>query len=221
MQKLCTQNGRSMIEMLGVLAIIGVLSVGGLAGYSKAMKAYRIDKALSDVTMMVTNIKMAYQSQRDYSGISARLALNAKMLPKSVTATQETSGNVILSNQFGGKVNIMAGDLAKANDNRAFVLIYNGLPREACVKLVSAEWNTSTGLVALQARNTSTAADLASPAIRNAAAAYEGCAGTIDEGNIIACSHGTTLKSPPPVANANIGCKCPNANTCSVAWKFQ
>ena len=30
--------GRSMIEMLGVLAIIAVLSVGGIAGYSKAME---------------------------------------------------------------------------------------------------------------------------------------------------------------------------------------
>ncbi len=30
-----------MIEMLGVLAIIGVLSVGGLAGYSKAMRAWQ------------------------------------------------------------------------------------------------------------------------------------------------------------------------------------
>ena len=29
--------GRSMVEMLGVLAIIGVLSVGAVAGYSKAM----------------------------------------------------------------------------------------------------------------------------------------------------------------------------------------
>jgi len=37
------QNGRSMIEMLGVLAIIGVLSVGGIAGYSKAMTKYRIN----------------------------------------------------------------------------------------------------------------------------------------------------------------------------------
>ena len=26
------QSGRSMVEMLGVLAIIGVLSVGGIAG---------------------------------------------------------------------------------------------------------------------------------------------------------------------------------------------
>ena len=31
------QSGRSMIETLGVLAIIGVLSVGGLVGYSQAM----------------------------------------------------------------------------------------------------------------------------------------------------------------------------------------
>lgn len=31
------EKGRSMIEMLGVLAIVGVLSVGGIAGYSKAI----------------------------------------------------------------------------------------------------------------------------------------------------------------------------------------
>ena len=33
--------GRSMIEMLGVLAIIAVLSVGGIAGYSKAMLMWK------------------------------------------------------------------------------------------------------------------------------------------------------------------------------------
>lgn len=36
--------GRSMIEMLGVLAIIGVLSVGAIAGYSKAMLKYKLNK---------------------------------------------------------------------------------------------------------------------------------------------------------------------------------
>ena len=40
--------GRSMIEMLGVLAIIGVLSVGGIAGYSKAMEKYKINKAVNN-----------------------------------------------------------------------------------------------------------------------------------------------------------------------------
>ena len=38
------EKGRSMIEMLGVLAIIGILSVGGIAGYSKAMEKFKINK---------------------------------------------------------------------------------------------------------------------------------------------------------------------------------
>lgn len=40
------QNGRSMIEMLGVLAIIGVLSIGGLAGYTMAMNRHRANTIL-------------------------------------------------------------------------------------------------------------------------------------------------------------------------------
>ena len=45
--------GRSMIEMLGVLAIIGVLSVGGIAGYSKAMEKYKINKAMDEYTHII------------------------------------------------------------------------------------------------------------------------------------------------------------------------
>ena len=41
MKKLKSQSGRSMVEMLGVLAIIGVLSVGGIAGYSLGMRKHR------------------------------------------------------------------------------------------------------------------------------------------------------------------------------------
>ena len=45
--------GRSMIEMLGVLAIVGVLTVGGIAGYSKAMEKFKINKALDEYTMLI------------------------------------------------------------------------------------------------------------------------------------------------------------------------
>ena len=40
------ESGRNMIEMLGVLAIIGVLSVGGIAGYSKAMYRLKMNKTI-------------------------------------------------------------------------------------------------------------------------------------------------------------------------------
>ena len=44
------ESGRSMVEMLGVLAIIGVLSIGGIAGYSMAMNRYRANEALDMAT---------------------------------------------------------------------------------------------------------------------------------------------------------------------------
>jgi len=47
------ESGRSMIEMLGVLAIIGVLSIGGLAGYTMAMNRWRANTLTDYVTRCV------------------------------------------------------------------------------------------------------------------------------------------------------------------------
>ena len=48
--------GRSMIEMLGVLAIIGVLSVGGIAGYSKAMMMWRSNVQKNMLTELISGV---------------------------------------------------------------------------------------------------------------------------------------------------------------------
>ena len=63
------QSGRSMIEMLGVLAIIGVLSVGGIAGYSKAMMKYRINKTIEQITLIAGNIRAFWGPQKNYIGV--------------------------------------------------------------------------------------------------------------------------------------------------------
>ena len=53
------ESGRSMVEMLGVLAIIGVLSVGGLMGYKQAMTKYYTNEAAQAIainsTLCLTN----------------------------------------------------------------------------------------------------------------------------------------------------------------------
>ena len=49
--------GRSMVEMLGVLAIIGVLSVGAIAGYSKAMMKYKLNKQSEQLTQILFSLE--------------------------------------------------------------------------------------------------------------------------------------------------------------------
>ncbi len=44
-----------MIEMLGVLAIIGVLSVGGIAGYSKAMTQFKVNKIIAETNQLIAD----------------------------------------------------------------------------------------------------------------------------------------------------------------------
>ena len=69
------QSGRSMVEMLGVLAIIGVLSVGGIAGYSKAMAKFKTSKALDQVSTTVANVRTLYSGQPNYSGLTTEIAI--------------------------------------------------------------------------------------------------------------------------------------------------
>lgn len=50
------QGGKSMIEMLGVLAVIGVLSVGGIAGYSKAMLMWHSNMQRNSLNELLHNM---------------------------------------------------------------------------------------------------------------------------------------------------------------------
>ena len=61
MTKLNQESGRSMVEMLGVLAIIGVLSIGGIAGYTMAMNRYKANEILNAAS--VANVMAMSQDQ--------------------------------------------------------------------------------------------------------------------------------------------------------------
>ena len=52
MKNIKQENGRSMVEMLGVLAIIGVLSIGGIAGYTMAMNRYRANEIIDTASKL-------------------------------------------------------------------------------------------------------------------------------------------------------------------------
>ena len=59
-QKLA-EYGRSMVEILGVLAVIGVLSVGGIMGYRYAMEKYRSNDIVYEVNLRATDVWHRYQ----------------------------------------------------------------------------------------------------------------------------------------------------------------
>ena len=65
-----SQRGRSMVEMLGVLAIIGVLSVGGVYGYGVAMKKHKANELLHQASMLATTISAQIMSDKPLGNIT-------------------------------------------------------------------------------------------------------------------------------------------------------
>ena len=74
------ENGRSMVEMLGVLAIIGVLSVGAIAGYSKAMMKYKLNKQTEQVNTLISDIIIYKDAFRYQNGDITQLVPYYKKL---------------------------------------------------------------------------------------------------------------------------------------------
>ena len=241
--------GRSMIEMLGVLAIIGVLSVGGIAGYSKAMNKFKTNKVADNVSMLVANIKTLYAQQKTYNGLTNQTAVNMGVVPDELGTTSD------LTNAFNGKVYISAADSTTENDDKAFNIVFDGLSREACITLATNDWGSgySSGLIAIAAQGTSIGNNVLSDKI--------GCAGsasvnlktansgssntqkkasssdavspmTGSEGSTpnqtptaaaaaaTACPGGSSLAVPMSVTKAAEACSCKQGNTCSIAWKY-
>lgn len=63
-----SQSGRSMVEMLGVLAIIGVLSVGGIAGYRQAMLQKNLNDIAQGVSLALIEAERDLEQTGEYPG---------------------------------------------------------------------------------------------------------------------------------------------------------
>ncbi|MBR4927197.1 MAG: hypothetical protein IKY98_02600 [Alphaproteobacteria bacterium] len=60
-----SESGRSMVEMLGVLAVIGVSSIGGIMGYSYSMDKYRANQTVNDVMLRAVDIMTQMSQGKD------------------------------------------------------------------------------------------------------------------------------------------------------------
>ena len=101
-----SESGRSMVEMLGVLAIIGVLSVGGIAGYTMAMNRYRANDVI-DMANKVAALAFA-QNQTSLARTGAALSDDAvaAITPLSLGLIPNSANNNGGNMPGGGSVTV-------------------------------------------------------------------------------------------------------------------
>ena len=82
-------TGRSMVEMLGVLAIIGVLSVGGIAGYSKAMMKYKLNKQSEQLNALIS-VGTRYSHAFSVAGYAQSSLIKIGEIPSEMIKDNDT-----------------------------------------------------------------------------------------------------------------------------------
>lgn len=212
------EQGRSMIEMLGVLAIVGVLSVGGIAGYSKAMAKFKTNKVIDQINTISTNVRTLYSSQRNYGGLNNGTAIRMALIPNEMYAASKKSAsgsNVEVTNAFGGNLYIHSVGQGTGTNN-AYVIAVDALPKTACVSIATTDWggDSGSGLVAMQIKTLGPKEEADS--LRDLNTNIDTNSATALAGNVIAVP-GSGTTTPLSIANAEMACGDLNG----VVWKFQ
>ena len=107
-----SESGRSMVEMLGVLAIIGVLSIGGIAGYTMAMNRYRANEIIDMGNKYASLVFAANQTKLARTGVGYdKYSGGSGTVPSvkdlGLTTTSGVTGSALPG---GGKISVTAID---------------------------------------------------------------------------------------------------------------
>lgn len=125
--KMKQESGRSMIEMLGVLAIMGLITVGAIGMVSTAMRTQKRSAVNDEVLQIVTGVRQLLGEYDDFSNIN-----NATIF-----------GAIGMSNKnpYGGTYTVSVDP----SNSRQFIVGITGLSESDCEFLSTKAWSDSVG----------------------------------------------------------------------------
>ena len=124
-RRIC-DKGASIIEVLAVLAVIGILSMGMLAGYNHVMGKFNTSKIVTNAQAMMKNLSTYFSSFRIYPAMTARQLFDLGFIDGD-TFDQETNQAV---HPFEGEITF-----AIQNGGLRYSITYHGLPGNICVAM--------------------------------------------------------------------------------------
>ena len=125
---LTNESGRSMVEMLGVLAIMGVIMYGAVAGINFGIDMYKINATYNEIEELSQSIIDLFSWSDNYGTLTVEVVCDNDAYP---TCNQcETNGQCHrMTNQWGGDVTV------GSSGPDGFVIQYTQIPDVACERL--------------------------------------------------------------------------------------
>jgi type II secretory pathway pseudopilin PulG len=128
------ENGASMVEILCVLAFVGIVTLGALAAYSKIMSKFKTTQAINQAQHVMKSLSTYFAAYRQYPVISAEKIYRLGFLgDESYDATNHST-----MHPFGGLITFSTAD-----DGKMYSFQYDTLPVSACVAMATMDINVT------------------------------------------------------------------------------
>ena len=129
------QRGYTMIEVIALIAIVGLVTGGAVKALNKAFSRYKLTRANQQLVELQRNIDRRFVARPSYEGLSLELLHSENLLPKDM----RYAGNK-LYHRLSGEVKLNVGRNANGDDSSTYKISFSKLPKYACVELVMQNW---------------------------------------------------------------------------------
>ena len=166
MMKNINESGRSMIEMLGVLSIIGILTVGGYGLISKMQENNRINEVIDNVTSLAYRVRPLARDYQEGDSCSSskcltKYAYQGKAYPEGLEYSNYyfTDRNNV---KYRIHYNSTSGSKSIDNGGALFVIAVSGFTEKMCLQLATTNFGSKTtnGYMGMQIGTTTESAIL-------------------------------------------------------------
>lgn len=130
-------KGFTLIEILIVIGIIAVMTIGIFIAYTKVQAGSQANNESRNVSTIVAGIRNLYASQGNYNdGAMLTTVIKGNIIPESMLNTGNPSTATAINNSFGGTVTLTPANLGTGTNN-AFDVKYDNVPASVCSKFVT------------------------------------------------------------------------------------
>lgn len=178
------RKGLTLIETAMVLAIAAVFIAGVMLFFQNASISAKTNEATSQLAAIQQAVRTVYAGQASYDSANGTI-VQGLIATRSVPSKMVNTTTQSLRNAFNGDV-----DIQPVANGANFDVVFNGLPSDACAKMLTMDFGR--GLLSVSGSSTVQSAG--------------GSSG----------SSGST----GPMTPTDAGAACGNSNTSSIKWTF-
>ena len=138
------QKGSSMIEVIGVMGIIAMITVGIFATVSKIYDRYHQTAIVTQIRDLQKNIQVRYATASDYRDLTknniVQTLIDERVIPYNMVS--------------GGKIyHAYNGDVKLSGTQYDYTITFSDMKKAGCVDLLTIDWtiNNTSDLIKLKA----------------------------------------------------------------------